>query len=197
MGSAILTPTVFLDRDGVINRDSPDYITSWAQFEFLPGSLEAIGRLSRAGFAVMVITNQSAVGRGMMDRATLAEIHHNLRKAVDAHGGRIAAIFTCPHHPDEGCDCRKPKPGLILQAQRQFQLDLRAATMIGDSARDIQCALRAGCGRTVLVRSGLHDDGPRLHALGMPPVTVVCDLAAAVDWLLARPPSAPPERVSR
>lgn len=190
MPAAPFTRTVFLDRDGVINRDSPDYITSWAQFEFLPGSLEAICRLGRAGFAVMVITNQSAVGRGMMDKATLEAMHRNLRQAVDDRGGRIAAIFYCPHRPDEGCDCRKPHPGLILQAQRQFQLDLHAATMIGDSARDIQCGIRAGCGCTILVRSGLHDDSARLQALGMPPDTVAADLAAAVDWLLTRQPSA-------
>ena len=93
-------PTVFLDRDGVINRDSPDYITSWDQFQFLPGSLAAIRRLTAAGRAVIVITNQSAVGRGMMDAATLEQIHRNLCREVAAHGGRIAAIFHCPHHPD-------------------------------------------------------------------------------------------------
>jgi D-glycero-D-manno-heptose 1,7-bisphosphate phosphatase len=179
--------TVFLDRDGVINRDSPDYITAWEQVEFLPGSLEAIGRLTRSGLTVMVITNQSAVGRGMMDIATLEMLHRNLVQAVEARGGRIEAVFYCPHHPDDGCDCRKPNPGLIHQAQRRFGLDLRAATMIGDSARDIQCGKRAGCGRTILVRSGLHDDVSRLRALGLPPDRVAADLAEAVDWLLMQP----------
>lgn len=178
--------TVFLDRDGVINRDSPDYITAWDQFVFLPGSLEAIGRLTDAGRIVMVITNQSAVGRGMMDTATLETMHRNLRQAVAAQGGRIEAFFFCPHHPDDGCACRKPKPGLIAQAQRQYRLDLARATMIGDSARDIECGIRAGCGQTILVQSGLHDARPQLDAQGLHPDWVAADLAAAVDWLLAR-----------
>lgn len=182
--------TVFLDRDGVINRDSPDYITSWDRFVFLPGSLAAIGRLTAAGAAVIVITNQSAVGRGMMDAATLDGIHRNMCRAVAEQGGRIDAVFHCPHHPDEKCACRKPEPGLIRQAQQRFNLDLAAATMIGDSARDIQCGIRAGCGRTILVRSGRHDDLARLEALGTPPDWVVDDLAAAVDRLLAQPLSA-------
>lgn len=180
-------PTVFLDRDGVINRDSPDYITSWDQFHFLPGSLTAIRRLTEAGRTVIVITNQSAVGRGMMDAATLEAIHRNLCREAAAHGGRIAAVFHCPHHPDAGCTCRKPAPGLIRQAQRRFAIDLATAAMIGDSARDVQCGKRAGCGRTILVRSGLHDHRSRLASQGLTPDWVADDLAAAVEWLLAQP----------
>jgi len=182
--------TVFLDRDGVINRDSPDYITAWDQFVFLPGSLEAICRLTAADMAVMVITNQSAVGRGMMDTVTLEGMHQRLQQAVDAQGGRIEAVFYCPHQPNDRCTCRKPKPGLILQAQRRYGLDLATATMIGDSARDIECGIRSGCGRTILVQSGLHDARPQLDAQGLRPDRVAADLAAAVDWLLARPGSA-------
>ena len=105
MVGASIGQTVFLDRDGVINRDSPDYVTSWEQFVFLPGSLEAICRLTAAGLVVMVITNQSAVGRGMMNTATLEAMHQNLRQAVEARGGRIDAVFYCPHHPNDGCAC--------------------------------------------------------------------------------------------
>ncbi len=187
MAPGAIGKTVFLDRDGVVNRDSADYITSWAQFDFLPGSLAAIARLTRAGQSVIVITNQSAVGRGMLDLPTLEAMHRNLRAAVAAHGGRIAEIFYCPHHPEDGCHCRKPEPGLIFQAQRQFGLDLGLATMIGDRAKDIQCGLNAGCGRTILVQSGLHDDSPQLQRSGLAPNHVAADLAAAVDWLLARP----------
>lgn len=182
--------TVFLDRDGVINRDSPDYITAWDQFEFLPGSLEAICRLTAAGRVVMVITNQSAVGRGMMDVATLEMMHRNLQQALETQGGRIEAFFYCPHHPNDDCPCRKPKPGLIAQAQRQYDIDLGPATMIGDSARDIECGIRSGCGRTILVQSGLHDARPQLKAQGLHPDWVATDLAAAVDWLLSPPGSA-------
>lgn len=133
----------------------------------------------------MVITNQSAVGRGMMDAATLETMHGNLRQAVDAQGGRIEAIFHCPHHPNDKCACRKPKPGLIVQAQRQYHTDLATATMIGDSARDIECGIRSGCGRTILVQSGLHDARPQLDDQGQHPDWVATDLAEAVDWLLA------------
>lgn len=189
MVGASIGQTVFLDRDGVINRDSPDYVTSWEQFVFLPGSLEAICRLTAAGLVVMVITNQSAVGRGMMNTATLEAMHQNLRQAVEAQGGRIEAVFYCPHHPNDGCACRKPKPGLIAQAQRNYGLDLAAATMIGDSARDIECGIRSGCGRTILVQSGLHDACPELDAQRLRPDWVATDLTAAVDWLLARPGS--------
>jgi D-glycero-D-manno-heptose 1,7-bisphosphate phosphatase len=187
MRAGTIGHTVFLDRDGVVNRDSPDYITSWEQFDFLPGSLEAIGRLTRAGLTVILVTNQSAVGRGMLDRDSLEAMHRNLQESVAAHGGRITAIFYCPHHPDDRCPCRKPEPGLIYQAQRQFALDLRSATMIGDRAKDIQCGINAGCGRTILVRSGLHDDLPQLQALGVAPDHVAADLAAAVHWLLTPP----------
>jgi len=176
--------TVFLDRDGVINRDSPDYVTAWDQFVFLPGSLAAMARLTVAGMAVILITNQSAVGRGMMDVATLEAMHRNLRQAVEAHGGRIDDVFYCPHHPDDDCDCRKPRPGMIRQAQARHHLNLAASAMIGDSARDIACGIRAGCGRTILVRSGLHDARPQLDDLGLRPDRVAADLAAAVDWLL-------------
>ena len=185
MAANAYEPTVFLDRDGVINRDSADYVTAWDQFHFLPGSLEAICRLTQAGMTVMVITNQSAVGRGMMKIATLESMHRNLCRAVAALGGHIEAIYYCPHHPDEVCTCRKPKPGLIRQAQRHYGLDPVTATMIGDSQRDIECGIRAGCGRTILVQSGLHDHRPQLEAKGMLPDLVAADLAEAVTWLLA------------
>ena len=191
MASTSTGATVFLDRDGVINRDSPDYVTSWEVFEFLPGSLDAIRRLTAAGLTVIVITNQSAIGRGMMDTATLEAMHGNLRRAVEARGGRIKDIFFCPHHPDDGCACRKPEPGMIHQARQTHRLELATATMIGDSARDIECGIRAGCGRTILVRSGLHDALPALTARGLQPDRVADDLAAAVDWLLARSGLAP------
>lgn len=185
MHQAAVGPAVFLDRDGVINRDSPNYITSWDDFEFLPGSLAAIRRLTASGRTVIVITNQSAVGRGLMGVATLEDIHRRLCRAVADVGGRLAAVFYCPHHPEADCGCRKPKPGLIRKAQRRFDLDLAAAAMIGDSARDVQCGMRAGCGRTILVRSGLHDHLPRLKAMGAAPDWVADDLAGAVEWLLA------------
>ncbi len=177
---------VFLDRDGVINRDSPDYVTAWEDFEFLPGSLSAIAALSAAAIDVIIVTNQSALARGLMTPDTLADIHRRLTSAVAERGGRIRAILHCPHHPDDLCGCRKPAPGMILQAQARFGLDLKRSVMIGDRATDVACGRQAGCGGTILVRSGLHDERPQLQQMGIAPDLVVDDLAAAVSALLDR-----------
>ena len=174
---------VFLDRDGVINRDSPDYVTSWDRFTFLPGARAAIAALTAAAIDVIVVTNQSALARGMMTPETLAEIHRRLVHEVTRRGGRIRAIFHCPHHPDDRCACRKPEPGLILQARARFDLDLKQTVMIGDRATDIACGHRAGCAGAILVQSGRHDEGRRLRELGVQPDLVAADLAAAVRAL--------------
>ena len=177
---------IFLDRDGVINRDSADYIKSWSEFEFLPGSLEAIRRLTLSGFTSIVITNQSAINRHMMSRKELDYMHAMMKTAVRSHGGEIKDIFFCPHTPEDRCDCRKPKPGLIYQARQKYQVDLAAAAMIGDSAKDIECARNAGCGHAVLVHTG---DGAAaesiLKARKILPDYVARDLLAAVDWILS------------
>ncbi len=177
---------VFLDRDGVINRDSPDYVTAWDEFEFLPGSLAAIAAFSAAAIDVIIVTNQSALARGLMTPDTLADIHRRLTSAVADRGGRIRAIMHCPHHPDDLCGCRKPAPGMILQAQARFGLDLKRSVMIGDRATDVACGRQAGCGGTILVRSGLHDERPQLQQMGIAPDLIVDDLAAAVSALLDR-----------
>lgn len=145
---------IFSDRDGVINRDSPDYIKNWSEFEFLPGSIEAIRYLTVHGFNTIVITNQSMINRKISSEKDLRYMHSMMKKAVISAGGEIRDIFFCPHAPDEECDCRKPKPGLIYQAQQAHQIDLKHACMIGDSAKDIECGRNAGCGRVVLVRTG-------------------------------------------
>jgi len=176
---------VFLDRDGVINRDSPEYIKSWAEFEFLPGSLDAIRLLSQNGFSIIIITNQSAIGRGMVPRETLEDMHRRMRLAIEARGGKIDAIFFCPHTPDDDCGCRKPKPGLILRAAKTLNLDPRRAVMIGDSAKDIQCARNAGCNTAVLVRTGNGRQAEtELKKRLMPPDHIADDLNAAVRWIL-------------
>jgi len=177
--------TVFLDRDGVINVDSPDYIKSWAEFRFIPGSREAIARLIEYDIAVIVITNQSAVNRGMVSRKTLEQMHDRMCRAVVASGGKIADIFYCPHRPDENCSCRKPKPGLIRAAQRRHGIDLSGAVMVGDSAKDIRTGRAAGCGRTILVQTGNGKHaGRELEAAGESPDHVAADLDRAVSWIL-------------
>ncbi len=155
---SLLKKVVFLDRDGTINRDSPDYIKSRAEFEFIPGSIEAIGELTVNGFTVIVITNQSALARKLVSPVELAAMHAGMCEAVAAGSGRIKDVFFCPHMPDEGCGCRKPAPGLIFQARQKYNLDLADAVMVGDSVKDVACGRNAGCGLTVLVKSGMDPD---------------------------------------
>lgn len=177
---------IFLDRDGVINRDSPGYIKDWNEFVFLPGSLEALQRLAAAGFSTIIISNQSAVNRGLMTQDTLIDMHRRLQCAVAASGGHIADIFFCPHRPDEGCDCRKPLPGLIQQACHRHGVDVKKTFMIGDSAKDIECARNAGCAAAVLVKTG---DGMKaleiLTRKGISIDFIAEDLADASAWILA------------
>jgi D-glycero-D-manno-heptose 1,7-bisphosphate phosphatase len=175
---------VFLDRDGVINRDSADYIKSWAEFEFLPGSLAAMARLTRAGFSLILITNQSAVARGLISRTGLGRLHQRLRAAVAEQGGYIKEIFYCPHHPDEGCHCRKPRSGLLEQAAAKYGLDLAETVFVGDSVKDIDCARAGGCNQNILLRTG---NGPSaletLTRRGQPPDYVADDLLDAACYI--------------
>ena len=183
----ISTRVVFLDRDGVINRDSPDYIKSWAEFEFLPGSLTAMQRLKRHGFTAIVITNQSIINRRMIPRAQVDDIHTRMRAAVSAGGGHIADVFYCPHRPDENCRCRKPGPGLLYRAREAYGIDLTTAFLVGDSAKDIECARQAGCGRAILVKTGNADAVmAELAAVNIIPDHIAPDLARAVEWIVNR-----------
>jgi D-glycero-D-manno-heptose 1,7-bisphosphate phosphatase len=136
---------VILDRDGVINHDSHEYIKNPDEWIPLDKSLSAIADLTKAGFQVMIATNQSGVGRGYYNLETLAKIHEKLHREVQAVGGRVTEIFFCPHHPDERCNCRKPQPGLLFQIRDKYGLDLSKTYFIGDSIVDIRAAKAAGC----------------------------------------------------
>jgi D-glycero-D-manno-heptose 1,7-bisphosphate phosphatase len=146
---------VILDRDGVINRDSVDFIKTPGEWHPIPGSLSAIGDLTRSGYQVAVATNQSGVGRGLLDTATLQAINDRMKEEIAAVGGRIDALVFCPHLPDDNCDCRKPRSGLFEQLAETFNLSLPLSNVpcIGDSRRDIEAARVAG-GRPILVRTG-------------------------------------------
>jgi len=167
---------VILDRDGTINHDSAQHIKSPAEWKPIKGSLEAIARLTQAGWRVVVATNQSGIGRGLFDMATLNAIHDTMHRAVHQAGGRIDAIFFCPHAGDSNCDCRKPKPGMLLEIAKRMNVDLDGVPMVGDSLRDLQAAAAAGA-RPVLVLTG---KGRKTRdAGGLPAGTVVvADLAA-------------------
>lgn len=173
---------VLLDRDGVINHDSPDYILSPDAWQPIPGSLEAIARLTAANIDVAICTNQSAIGRGRLDETTLRRIHEKLREAVAIAGGAISAIHYCPHAPEAGCHCRKPAPGLIEQALKTANVPASAALMIGDSERDLLAAQNAGV-EAWLVRTGNGrvTEQTRLDDHG---IRIFDDLAAAIQAIL-------------
>jgi D-glycero-D-manno-heptose 1,7-bisphosphate phosphatase len=173
--------TVFLDRDGVINENRADHVKIWAEFAFLPGAVAAIARLSRSGKRVFVATNQSVINRGLATRATIEGIHGRMVREIEQFGGQIEAVACCPHRPDEGCPCRKPQPGLLLNLAREHALDLGSAVVIGDAPSDAQAGIAAGC-RAILVRTG-----PDLNAFEpgwSDDLVVASDLGEAVDLLL-------------
>ena len=182
-----------LDRDGVINEDSDHYIRALDQWHPIAGSIAAIARLSRAGYEVVIATNQSGLARGYFDIDTLEAIHDRLRELVAAEGGEIAGIFYCPHHPDAGCHCRKPATGLLEAIERELGQSAVGAWFIGDSLKDLQVARAHGC-RPLLVRTGKGE----LTAAGLAdgsadierPADVVIfpDLAAAADAILTTTP---------
>lgn len=182
---------VLLDRDGVVNFDSLNYILTPEQWRPIPGSLEAIARLNRAGVPVAIISNQSALGRGMVDRKTFNAIHARMMLAIEEAGGAIAHVAYCPHAPEDGCACRKPKSGLIDDTLARLDLADQAGSvvMIGDSIRDVQAALAASVA-PMLVRTG-HGDADAIlkeaRAL-LPGIPGYADLAAAAAALLGKAP---------
>ncbi|RPJ17845.1 MAG: D-glycero-beta-D-manno-heptose 1,7-bisphosphate 7-phosphatase [Desulfobacteraceae bacterium] len=177
---------VFLDRDGVINRDSPEYVKRWSEFEFLPRSLNAIRLLTEHKCTVIVITNQSILNRRMASLDDLEFTHSMMKKVVKEVGGEIKDIFFCPHAPEDGCSCRKPEPGLIFHARDKYGIDLGKSIMVGDSAKDIECAKKAGCRYAVLVKTGSYEQAIRtLEEQKILPDHVAGDLYEAVEWIIA------------
>jgi D-glycero-D-manno-heptose 1,7-bisphosphate phosphatase len=176
---------VILDRDGTINRASDEFIKAPEEWQPLPGAMEAISRLNHAGYHVVLATNQSGLGRGLFDVAALNAVHSHMIKTLAAAGGRIDAIFYCPHTPDEGCGCRKPWPGLFAQIAERYGVNLQGVPCIGDSLRDMQAAEAAGCAPH-LVCTGRHADllGQALPVDFPAHTRIHADLAACVDHLL-------------
>lgn len=172
---------VFVDRDGVINRDRDDYVKSVAEFEFLPGAPEALARLYRGGWTLFIVSNQASIAKGLMTTDELERINAVIRARVEAAGGKIERMYYCPHHPDDKCDCRKPLPGMLHQAERDYDIELSRAVFVGDAERDIRAGKSAGC-RTILVLSGklTAEDAA---AITPTPDHVAADLSAAADWI--------------
>ncbi|MGE9760348.1 D-glycero-beta-D-manno-heptose 1,7-bisphosphate 7-phosphatase [Pseudomonas sp. PDM20] len=173
---------LILDRDGVINQDSDAYIKSLDEWIPIPSAVTAIARLSKAGWTVAVATNQSGIARGYYDLATLESMHQRLRELVAEQGGELGVVVYCPHGPDEGCDCRKPKPGMLRQIAQHYGVELRGTWFVGDSRGDLDAALAVDC-QPVLVKTG---KGERTLTKPLPEGTLVFDdLAAVADQLLS------------
>jgi D-glycero-D-manno-heptose 1,7-bisphosphate phosphatase len=177
-------PAIFLDRDGVINENRADYVKSWSEAEFLPGVFGALRRLAQADLAIVLITNQSAVGRGIISHKEAVQINRRIVGTIRAQGGRVDGAYLCPHHPDENCACRKPRPGLLLQAADELDLDLGRSYFIGDAVTDMQAADAAGV-KGILVLTGRgQEQVSRASLEDSLPWPVAADLGAAVDHIL-------------
>ena len=187
LGTEAVIPTraaklIILDRDGVINYDSDQFIKSPEEWRAVPGSLEAIARLNHAGYRVVVATNQSGIGRGLFDMAMLNSIHEKMHKALGHAGARLDAIFFCPHTADAKCECRKPKPGMLAEIGKRFNSELTGVPCVGDSLRDLQAAEAVGA-QPMLVLTGKGEK--TLRDGDFPRNTVIFpDLAFAVSALL-------------
>ena len=188
VGTRMHTRLVILDRDGTINADSDEYVKSADEWQPLPGALDAIARLNHAGWHVVVASNQSGLGRGLFDVAALNAMHAKMHKLLTAAGGRIDAVFYCPHSPEEACACRKPLPGLFEQIGERYGMDLHGVHTVGDTLRDLQAGAAMGC----LPHLVLTGKGEKLRDQPLPPdfpagTRVHNDLMAFADWLLAQP----------
>lgn len=186
--------TVFLDRDGVINENHHNrgYVCNRSDLVFINNSLEAISILSQNGFSIYIVTNQSGIGRGLFTEDQLSEIHASMNEAIQRADGHIERIYYCPHHPDDGCECRKPKPGMLHQAANDNNIDLSECHFIGDSSTDLEAADAAGA-IPILVLTGhgqktynTYRKGDNSHEL-IRPLKVFTNLYTASQWLTNRP----------
>ncbi len=152
--SPALFPALFLDRDGVLIENRDEYVLSWADVVILPEALEALARASLSLYKIVIVTNQSAIGRGLLSLSMADEINSRLLKKIQAAGGRIDGVFMCPHSPEDACSCRKPQPGLLFQAAQALSLNLKQSILIGDALSDIIAGQAAGIPQTILVQTG-------------------------------------------
>ncbi len=180
---------IIFDRDGTLNYDRDDYVTTAEEWVPIKGALEAVAALTQAGWHAVVATNQSGLGRGLFDMATLNAMHLKLNRLLAEAGGRIDAVFFCPHVPGDECDCRKPMPGLFLQIGERYSVDLKNVVAVGDSLRDLQAAQAAGC-EPHLVRTGKAAEMSEQQLAAMlaqvPGTTVHKDLTAFAEFIIRR-----------
>jgi len=183
-----MDPAIFLDRDGVVIKNRSSYIRNWSHVVFYKSSLDALAKLSTISYKIVLVTNQSAVGRGLISLATAHDINQRIVDEIISSGGRIDGVFMCPHTPAELCSCRKPKPGLLLEAARKLSIDLKRSVMIGDAISDIQAGQSAGVARTILLQTGRGRKQLHEHLInGLQPFDIYQTLSHAVNhrdlWL--------------
>ena len=182
-------PLVILGRDGVLNEFREGHVTAPEEWVPVPGALEAVARLNHAGWHAVVATNQSGIGRGMIDMSAVNAVHARMHQRLQAQGGRIDAVFFCPHTPEDQCDCRKPKPGLLQDIGRRYGIALQNVPVVGDTLRDLQAATAAGCEPHLVLSgraSGLAGEALQQLLEQAPGAQVHANLGAFVDFLLAR-----------
>ncbi len=185
MSVSPLRPAIFLDRDGVIIENRPDYVKSIGEVQTIPGALAALAQAARRDCLFVVVSNQSAIGRGLLTEAALAAIDAHVHQLIVAAGGRIDGWYHCPHQPEAGCNCRKPRPGMLLSAAADLGIDLHGSVMIGDALSDVLAGRAAGA-QAILVRTGRGaSQAVELQRAGLLGVPVVPDLAAALQHLVA------------
>jgi D-glycero-D-manno-heptose 1,7-bisphosphate phosphatase len=173
---------VFVDRDGVICENRTDHVKAWSEFAFLPGAADALASLTRAGVRLFVVTNQAIIARGLASRRTVDEINDRMVGALEEAGARVESVLVCPHDSSDRCACRKPEPGMLLDAAGRFDVDLSSSFLVGDAASDIEAGARAGC-ETVLVRTGRF---ATVEGATYQPAFVADDLVDAALWVLVR-----------
>jgi D-glycero-D-manno-heptose 1,7-bisphosphate phosphatase len=182
-------PALFLDRDGVINENRASYVRSWADVELLPQALRALALVRDWPYKIIVVTNQSAVGRGIISLAQAEAINAGIVTAVTQHGGRIDAAYLCPHAPSANCNCRKPRPGMLLRAAQEHGIEIGRSVMIGDALTDLQAGQGAGVAQTILLRTGRGQAQLQLpQAAGLYPFTICDDLYQAVQTIISKYP---------
>jgi D-glycero-D-manno-heptose 1,7-bisphosphate phosphatase len=177
-----MDPAIFLDRDGVIIENRADYVRSWVDVEFLPGAVDALARIKNQGYKLIIVTNQSAVSRGLLAFETANAINQQLLETIRTGGGQVDGVYMCPHAPEDHCSCRKPKPGMLLQAAAEHALDLSKSWMLGDAWSDLQAGVHAGARKVGFVKTGRGTRQlslPRPH--DVPEYFVFNDLAEALS----------------
>ncbi len=178
-------PAVFLDRDGVIIQNRPDYVKTWDDVDFVPGAFSALSRLATSRYAIVMVTNQSAVGRGIISGDQAHAINRRLIAEIEAHSGRLDAAYMCPHAPDDRCECRKPAPGMLRRAALELDIDLTGSWMVGDAATDLAAAKAAGAQGLLVLTGRGRQEQERLAARGASGHRALADLGAAVTHILA------------